>query len=380
MDSVDIKMISSINLDIVIVGAGASGVGIGILLRKMQLESFCILEKNSVGESFSRWPLEMQMISPSFTGNFFGMPDLNAVTPETSPAYSFQTEHPTGKQYAIYLKDIADYYGLPVVRNVKVESLKKEGGGYLVKTQNDTLIKAKFVIWAAGEFQYPNDNPFSGADNCIHNSKVKSWSDFKDEKYFVIGAYESGIDAAYQLAKNGKKVVVIDANDPLSNIQSDSSYSLSPFTRDRYLSQKDNIEIIPNMRVTKIESNDNLYIITTENGEKFTSFTKPFLATGFKTSLNIVDEFFDFEDGVIQLTDNDESTKSKGIFLVGPQVRHGKVIFCFIYKFRQRFAVVAQEIVKRLGENEMTKEILDEYKLNNFYLEDLSCCEDECTC
>jgi len=346
MDSVDIKMISSINLDIVIVGAGASGVGIGILLRKMQLESFCILEKNTVGESFSRWPLEMQMISPSFTGNFFGMPDLNAVTPETSPAYSFQTEHPTGKQYAIYLKDIADYYNLPVVRNVTVESLKKEGEGYLVKTQNDTLIKAKFVIWAAGEFQYPNDNPFSGADNCIHNSKVKSWMDFKDEKYFIIGAYESGIDAAYQLAKNGKKVVIIDANDPLSNIQSDSSY----------------------------------YIITTENGEKFTSFTKPFLATGFKTSLNIVDEFFDFEDGVIQLTDNDESTKSKGIFLVGPQVRHGKVIFCFIYKFRQRFAVVAQEIVKRLGENEKTKEILDEYKLNNFYLEDLSCCEDECTC
>ena len=37
-----------------------------------------------------------------------------------------------------------------------------------------------------------------------------------------------------------------------------------------------------------------------------------------------------------------------GMFLCGT-VRHGKENFCFIYKYRQRFAVVAQAIASSLG-------------------------------
>ena len=43
-------------------------------------------------------------------------------------------------------------------------------------------------------------------------------------------------------------------------------------------------------------------------------------------------------------TSEDESTKVPGVFLVGPSVRHGKLSFCFIYKFRQRFGIVANAI------------------------------------
>ncbi len=37
------------------------------------------------------------------------------------------------------------------------------------------------------------------------------------------------------------------------------------------------------------------------------------------------------------------------LFLVGPAVRHGELSFCFIYKFRQRFGVVANAICRGLG-------------------------------
>ena len=33
------------------------------------------------------------------------------------------------------------------------------------------------------------------------------------------------------------------------------------------------------------------------------------------------------------LTEDDESTRTPGLFLVGPQVRHDNLIFCFIYKY-----------------------------------------------
>ena len=46
------------------------------------------------------------------------------------------------------------------------------------------------------------------------------------------------------------------------------------------------------------------------------------------------------------LNDVDESTKTPGLFLVGPAVRHQHMSLCFVYKFRQRFGVVADEIAR----------------------------------
>ena len=74
---------------------------------------------------------------------------------------------------------------------------------------------------------------------------------------------------------------------------------------------------------------------------------------------------------------NDESTKTPGLFLVGPQVRHENLIFCFIYKYRQRFGVVANTIGKALG---LDTSMLEQLRHEGLYLDDLSCCSGECEC
>jgi hypothetical protein len=59
-------------------------------------------------------------------------------------------------------------------------------------------------------------------------------------------------------------------------------------------------------------------------------------------------------------------------------VRQGKHIFCYIYKFRQRFAVVAHQIAQRL---DVDTQPLEELRRNNLYLDDLGCCDEGCaTC
>jgi len=74
----------------------------------------------------------------------------------------------------------------------------------------------------------------------------------------------------------------------------------------------------------------------------------------------------------------DESTITPGMFLIGSQVRHEKTIFCFIYKFRQRFPVVGKAIGERL---KIDISILEEYRRRGMYLDDLSCCREQCaTC
>ncbi|MGD1927735.1 MAG: NAD(P)-binding domain-containing protein [Leptolyngbyaceae cyanobacterium] len=74
--------------DVVIVGAGAAGIGYGVVLKELGLERFTIVDRHQVGASFSRWPEEMNLITPSFPSHGFGLLDLNAVTLKTSPANS----------------------------------------------------------------------------------------------------------------------------------------------------------------------------------------------------------------------------------------------------------------------------------------------------
>ena len=81
-------------------------------------------------------------------------------------------------------------------------------------------------------------------------------------------------------------------------------------------------------------------------------------------------------EGAPLLNKLDESTTTPGLFLVGPAVRHGDLSFCFVYKFRQRFAVVADAIAQGLDHD--TEEPVHECRAHNMYLDDFSCCKGAC--
>jgi len=74
----------------------------------------------------------------------------------------------------------------------------------------------------------------------------------------------------------------------------------------------------------------------------------------------------------------DESTITSGLFLCGPQVRHEGVVFCFIFKFRQRFGIVANAIAGRLGlDKQKKKKVEERYRKAQMFLDDLECCKQQ---
>ncbi len=366
--------------DVIVIGAGPAGLGVSILLQELGI-NYTILEKDGIGSSFRKWPEETRFISPSFTGNFFMMPDLNAITPETSPAFELLTEHPTGNEYADHLENVSNFYQLSIITGCNVLDVAKSDSGFLIKSE-DFSYSSKYVIWAAGEYQYPSTNSFKGDVNTIHYSSIESFSNIKADEVTVIGGYESGFDAAINLAKLGKKVNLIDDFEYLEWVESDSSYSLSPFTRDRIkeVVEKD-FYYHKKAKVESVKVSGGNYVVETDNGELFSTKSKPINCTGFDTSLKVVSKLFDFEDNYPKLTEFDESKKTNNLFLVGPQVKHGSALFCFIYKYRQRFAIVAEKLAQNLGvADQKIQDVLLSYKSNNFYLEDLECCDGECVC
>jgi thioredoxin reductase len=364
--------------DVVIVGAGAAGVGVGVTLQELGVKRLVLLERHQVGASFLRWPAEMRFISPSFPSNGFGLLDLNAVTLNTSPAFTLREEHPTGREYAQYLQAVAEHFALPVQNGVEVYTVRPQTEGFTLFTSAGQ-IGCRFLIWAAGEFQYPNTTPFEGAEHCIHNASVTSWRGLVGEEFVVIGGYESGMDAAVNLVELGKQVRVLDDTAPWELSAPDPSVTLSPYTQGRLRSAYASGRLaLISAGVERVERSNGHLIIHGLAGERWLTTTSPILATGFAGSLSLVGELFDWHPTrrIVLLTEHDESTKTPGLFVVGPAVRHNNLVLCFIYKFRQRFAVVAQAIGERLG---LETALLERYRPQMF-LDDLTCCDDMCVC
>ena len=393
--------------DAVVVGAGAAGVGVGVALSKLDLD-FVVVERDRIGASFRDWPEEMRFITPSFPSNSFGIPDLNAVTPKTSPAFALDREHPSGEEYADYLEGVAEYYELPVKEGVEVSSVRPrntttdeatemavDGGaqeGFVLETDGGE-VETRFVVWATGQYGEPR-RPFEGADCCVHNTEVNSWKNHaeKGEEFVVIGGYESGIDAAVGLIDNGCSVTVVDSGAPWAVRAPDPSVSLSPYTLERFdrIAGSDDLTFAGDTYVERVERYTDgcrYAVVTREVTEdglsdsegRIETETRPLLAGGFETEFGPADEYFPRDqEGVVPLTDRDESPIADGLFLAGPEVAHNGVLFCFIYKFRTRFPVIAETIGERLGVDTSPLEV---YREESMFMDDLSCCEpDMCDC
>ena len=361
--------------EVIVVGAGPSGIGVSIILQKMGI-NFTVIDRNNVGSSFLKWPKQMKLLTPSFFSNSFKMIDLNAITYDTSPALTLQTEHPSGHEYAAYLNKLVEHFKIPIQRNTNVSSVSKTEDGFTLQT-NKGEIKSKYLVWAAGEFQYPKLHSFPGSKYCIHNSLISNWDDVKGDEFFVIGGYESGMDTAINLAERKKRIIIIDKDNLLSSEEIDPSRTISPYTKDRLRKvNTDNQITFHTGKVIRVEKDENEFIIYTEK-KKIRSKTKPILATGFKGSLSLIEELFDWEDEKAQLNSFDESIKTPGLYVTGPMLQQHNMIFCFIYKFQQRFAVVANNIGIKLSKD---VSVIGEYKKQGMYLENLEDAKDECAC
>lgn len=118
------------------------------------IDDLLVLDRTRVGASFEAWPDETRFITPSFPTNSIGMLDLNSVAIGTSPAATLGVEHPTGKQFASYLRRLAAFFELPIVERTDVLGVTEVDDEFQVRIA-EGAVRSRHVVWAAGEFQYP---------------------------------------------------------------------------------------------------------------------------------------------------------------------------------------------------------------------------------
>lgn len=333
---------------VIIVGAGPAGIGLARTLKKQGIGDVVLLEAREVGASFRAWPDDTRFLTPSFPANAYGCPDLNSVAACHSPGGDLGSEHPAGEEYAGWLARLAAGANLNIVSPVEVRNVRTAGSEFELST-SDGMWTCDTLVWATGEFFFPNRAPFAGAELGIHYTGISSWAQIGGQHPVIIGGAESGIDAACHLIRLGKTVTVLDKAGAWIPEQGDPSQVLAPQTRSRLREAlaSGRLDLIPDITVRGIQAEPEGFRILSEDGRAFLTDSPPILCTGFQGGASQIEELWDWKHGQIQLTGHDESTRTPGLFLVGPQVRHPGEIFCYIYKFRTRFPVVAERIAKR---------------------------------
>lgn len=365
-------------LDSLVVGAGPAGLGVALALAAVDDLYFGVLERGTIGQTFLDWPRGQRFLTPSFTGNGFGATDLNSIHPSTSPAFSLGVDYPGGIAYAKYLRSVAAHFQLPVVERTTVSKVQVVDEGFVVSTTKGP-VRTRTLVWAGGEFHDPSVPPIGGADLLDHAGARPAWEP-RSGKVVVIGGYESGIDLACHHVLAGATATVVDAETPWdAKSGSDPSFLLAPRTRVRLKEARATGRLtLLGSDACSVRAEGEQFLVELRDGTRLLAGSRPINAIGYGSGLGPVDDLFaQRPDGWPLVDDDDQSTLAPGLFLTGPALRHDRMKFCFIYKFRQRFAHIAGVIGRGLGKDVTP---LEAWRAAGMLTDDLSCCGVECSC
>jgi putative flavoprotein involved in K+ transport len=191
-----------VHVETAIVGAGQAGLAVGYYL-KSQGRDFVILDANErVGDSWRKRWSSLRLYSPA---KLAGLPGMRF----PAPPYSY----PSASEMADYLETYAARFELPVVNETTVTSLERNGHGYVLVADGQT-VSADNVVVAAGVFQH--DHPVvpefaSELDPRIrqlHSADYRGPEQLQPGMVLVVGASHSGGDIAYELATAGFETIL----------------------------------------------------------------------------------------------------------------------------------------------------------------------------
>ncbi len=190
-------------LDVLVVGAGQSGLAIAWRLARNGSRFVVVDAATELGHAWrSRWD-SLRLFSPS---QYDGLPGMDFPAPADT--------YPTKDEVADYLGAYAAAFDLPVLLNCKVIRLERLDDRFAVHTSQGTL-RARQVVVATGAFQQPVIPPVaSGLPDAVvqlHSADYRNPSQLPDGPVVVVGAGNSGLQIAAELAGGHDVTVAVGA-------------------------------------------------------------------------------------------------------------------------------------------------------------------------
>jgi putative flavoprotein involved in K+ transport len=193
--------------EVLVIGASQAGLAMAWHLRRAGARFLVVDAGASIGHAWrSRWD-SLRLFSPA---EFDSLPGLPFPAPPGS--------YPTKDEVADYLESYAQTFGLPVRLETRVLRLHRSAdGGFIAQTTTGT-IAARQVVVATGSYMTPYVPALAGslAPTVVqlHSQAYRRPADLPDGPVLVVGAGNSGVQLAAELAGSGRVVSIAVGSRP----------------------------------------------------------------------------------------------------------------------------------------------------------------------
>ena len=191
--------------NILIVGGGPAGLSAAGALKQAGLDAVILDAGERVGQS---WEARYDRLHLHTVRSFSGL--AHFAIPRAYPKYLSKD------QYADYLRAYADHFSLMVVPRTRVTRIRQASRagrpGWAVEAGSETWT-SRAVVVATGPFNQPIYPDWPGLPayqgSTLHSAMYHSGRDFQQKRVLVIGAGNSGLEIAVDLAEQGAAEVAV---------------------------------------------------------------------------------------------------------------------------------------------------------------------------
>jgi len=188
-------------VDLLVVGAGPTGIAVGAEATRAGL-STCLVDRGPLVAALIDYPAEMQFFTTRERLEIAGVP------------FPLPEEKPNRRQAIAYYQAVAAKFELPLALGQVVTAIEPlAGGGFAVRGRDRegraVEHRARAVAIATGYFSNPLKLGVPGEDLPWVRSRYREpWSHF-GESVVVVGAGNSGAEAALDLLRHGARVTLV---------------------------------------------------------------------------------------------------------------------------------------------------------------------------
>jgi len=187
-------------LDVLVVGAGQAGLALGRNLQQQEARFLLVDAGARVGDVWrNRWD-SLRLFTPA---EHDGLPDL--------PFPGRSGTYPGKDAVADYLESYAAAFDLPVRLGTRVARLSRDEDGFTAETTTGP-VRARQVVVATGPFSAASIPAVADGLHpevvSVHSSAYRRPADLPDGPVVVVGAGNSGVQIADELAASGRPVAL----------------------------------------------------------------------------------------------------------------------------------------------------------------------------
>ena len=285
--------------DVLIIGAGPIGMACAIEAQKANL-SYVIVEKGALVNSLFNYPVFMTFFSTSQKLEIGGVPFVT-ISPK-----------PNRNEAVEYYRRVAEKFELNIHLFESVKQVtKKETGVFEINTSKTTYT-AKNVVVATGFYDVPLLMNVKGEDLPKVTHYYKDPHLYAFQNVVVVGANNSGVDAALETYRKGANVTMIVRSGELGP---HVKYWVRPDIQNRI--KEGEVEALFNSELVEIRENE--VDIKTPEGIKTIANDFVIAMTGYQPDFSMLRKFgIDLPESLCPFY-NEETmeTNVKGLYLAG---------------------------------------------------------------